>query len=107
WDFRAAERDYRRGLDLNPNYGTGHQWYSDYLRSMGRVEESRREIEIARAVDPFSRPIAVVACARYFSDRQFEEAVAFAKQIAAIDRRIAPTFCAANALVAMGRFDEA
>ena len=31
WDFISADREHQRAIALNPNYGTGHQWYSHYL----------------------------------------------------------------------------
>ena len=29
WDWAGAEREFRRALDLNPNYATAHQWYAE------------------------------------------------------------------------------
>jgi hypothetical protein len=35
WDFAAAEREYRSGLELNPGYATGHDRYGFYLNRIG------------------------------------------------------------------------
>jgi len=80
FDFAGAERDYRRSLDHNPNYATGHQWYSEYLREMGRIDEARREIELARQLDPLSRPIASAMCWGLITEARFDEAIAFARK---------------------------
>ena len=80
FDFAGAERDYRRSLDHNPNYATGHQWYSEYLREMGRIEEARGEIELARQLDPLSRPIASAMCWGLITEARFGEAIAFARK---------------------------
>src|SRR2546426_3935861 len=37
WDFAGAEREYRRALELNPDYPTGHQRYGVFLSQQGRV----------------------------------------------------------------------
>jgi TolB-like protein/Tfp pilus assembly protein PilF len=52
WDWRGAEREYRRALRLNPNYATGYHWYSHFLTSMGRTEASHAEAERALELDP-------------------------------------------------------
>jgi tetratricopeptide (TPR) repeat protein len=54
WDWRGAEADFRRALELNPKYATAHQWYASYLTQMGKYDLARREIEQAQALDPLS-----------------------------------------------------
>jgi DNA-binding winged helix-turn-helix (wHTH) protein/TolB-like protein len=90
WDFEGAERDYRRALELNPNYATGHQWYSDYLRAMGRTEEARREVDTAFRLDPLSPAINSARCYSLLHDRRYEEALAFAEQSESVRRRPLP-----------------
>ena len=40
WDWPAAEQDFKRAIELNPNYANAHNFYASYLMSRGRVEES-------------------------------------------------------------------
>jgi tetratricopeptide (TPR) repeat protein len=54
WNFVAAEKEFRRTLELNPNNATGHQWYGEFLSVFGRHEEAIRELETAVALDPLS-----------------------------------------------------
>ncbi len=54
WDWEGAEREFKRGLELNPNYPTGHQWYAEYFTKMGRFDEAIREINRAQELDPLS-----------------------------------------------------
>ncbi len=49
WDWQAAEREFRRALELDAGYASARQWYSWYLAAMGRIGESLVEGE--RAVD--------------------------------------------------------
>ena len=70
WDWPAAERAYRRAIELNPNYATAHQWYAEFLTAMGRFDEAEREGRLALALDPMSPIInAVVAWNRTMARR--------------------------------------
>jgi tetratricopeptide (TPR) repeat protein len=99
FDFAGAERDYRRSIELNPNYATAHQWYSQYLREMGRVDEARREIDIALKLDPLSRPINAGACFGLLLDRRYRDAAAFARNSETLGRPLPQ--CAARAELAL------
>ncbi len=54
WDFAGAEKEFRRALELSPNYATAHQWYGEYLSLMGRHAEAIREDQTATQLDPAS-----------------------------------------------------
>jgi serine/threonine protein kinase/tetratricopeptide (TPR) repeat protein len=82
WDWSLAEREFRRSIELNPEYATGHHWYAEYLAVQKRFEESLREIERARQLNP-TLPIMhhdvgkILLYARRFdeSETQFKEAL--------------------------------
>jgi TolB-like protein/Tfp pilus assembly protein PilF len=54
WNWSAAEQEYRRAIELDPNYATAHQWYAEELAIVGRFPEAMGEIEQARTLDPLS-----------------------------------------------------
>mgnify|MGYP003576096355 CR=1 FL=1 len=54
WDWKAAELEFKRALDLNPNYSDGHQMYSYYLTAMKRFDESFTQMQRAKELDPAS-----------------------------------------------------
>ena len=54
WDFSAADRAFRKAIDLNPSLSTGRQWYSIFLEAMGRFEEAVIQAEMGRDLDPLS-----------------------------------------------------
>ena len=55
FDFERADREYRRGIELNPNYATGHQWYAESgLGALGRFDEAIAEMKRALELDPLS-----------------------------------------------------
>jgi tetratricopeptide (TPR) repeat protein len=53
WDWPGSDREFRRAIDLQPNYPTAHHWYSHYLAAVGLVDDSLAEIRRAHQLDPF------------------------------------------------------
>jgi TolB-like protein/Tfp pilus assembly protein PilF len=58
WDWAGAEKEFQRALALNPNYARAHQWYAQYLRTMGRQDLAVEELKRAEQLDPISLQIA-------------------------------------------------
>ena len=54
WNWKAAETEFKRALELNPNYATGHFWYGELLVCLGRFEEGILEMKRALELDPVS-----------------------------------------------------
>ena len=54
WDWAAAEREFRRALDLSPSFADAHFSYSRFLAASGRMEEAVAEIRRAEELDPRS-----------------------------------------------------
>jgi serine/threonine protein kinase/tetratricopeptide (TPR) repeat protein len=54
WEWQGAEKEYKRAIELNPNYATARQWYSIYLSKLGRWDESITQARQAVELDPFS-----------------------------------------------------
>jgi len=76
WDWDGAEKALARGVELNPNYGTAHHFFADYLKGMGRFDEALVQIREAQALDPLSTAInAGVGHVLYLS-RRYDEAIA-------------------------------
>jgi TolB-like protein/DNA-binding winged helix-turn-helix (wHTH) protein/Flp pilus assembly protein TadD len=54
WDFESAEKEFRRGVELNPSYATAHHWYAWHLTLLGRDREAIAEMRTAKNLDPLS-----------------------------------------------------
>ena len=54
WNWPAAERSFRRAIELNPSYASARQFYAHLLASSLRHDEAIAEIQRAREIDPFS-----------------------------------------------------
>jgi eukaryotic-like serine/threonine-protein kinase len=76
WDWRSAEREYQRAIQLNPNYATAHQWYAECLSMLGRHSEAIAEIKKAHELDPLSLIINQGVGGKYLYARRYDEAMA-------------------------------
>jgi TolB-like protein/DNA-binding winged helix-turn-helix (wHTH) protein/Tfp pilus assembly protein PilF len=75
WDWQTAEKEFRRAIELNPNYATAHHWYAEHLMTRGRFDEALHESELARQLDPLSLIIAADNGAILFYSRQYDRAI--------------------------------
>lgn len=107
FDWVKAEEEYRRAIQLNPNYATAHQWYAECLALLGRTNEAIAESELARALDPLSLIIAADRGVILYYARRYDDAIAQLRGV----REMEPAFPRAQmvvaALVEKGQFSEA
>jgi TolB-like protein/DNA-binding winged helix-turn-helix (wHTH) protein len=75
WDWEAAEREFRRAIQLNPSYATAHQWYAELLSFRGRFREALEESDRARRLDPLSLIIAADDAAILYYARQYDRSI--------------------------------
>ena len=57
WDWPGAEREFKRALELNPNYAEAHDFYSLLLAETGRANEAIAAGSYALELDPLSLEI--------------------------------------------------
>jgi TolB-like protein/DNA-binding winged helix-turn-helix (wHTH) protein/Tfp pilus assembly protein PilF len=96
YDWQTAEREFRRAIQLNPDYATAHQWYAEYLGWQGRFDEALVESERARRLDPMSLIIATDRGAILFYARQYDRAIEQFRAVLEMD----PAFSNARAFLA-------
>jgi len=75
WDWERAESEFKRAIELNPNYATAHQWYSAFFTYVGKFDESLYHIKRAQELDPGSLMISAQVGAPYLSMRQYDQAI--------------------------------
>ena len=108
YDWETAEKEFRRAIELDPNYATAHQWYGEYLSWMGRFDQALAESERARLLDPLSLVVLMDRASILFRSRQYDRALAEDRIILDTD----PSFVggwqvATSVYVAKGQFQEA
>jgi DNA-binding winged helix-turn-helix (wHTH) protein/tetratricopeptide (TPR) repeat protein len=74
-DWIAAEREFKKCLELNPDLVLGHQRYGSFLAFIGRFEQSTAHYEQALELDPFSLQINMNLATNYYLTGEYEMAV--------------------------------
>ncbi len=108
YDWPGSEKEFRRAIQLNPQYATAHQWYAEFLSWQGRFGEAFAESERARQLDPLSLIIASDHAAILYDSRQYDAAVKQCRSVLELD----PNYDHARSLMIpsylqLGRYDEA
>ena len=96
YDFVAAEPEYKRALELNPNYATAHQWFAEMLVNSGRLDEAAVEFRRALDLEPLSLPINWDYGRFFYMSRRYDESIAQHKKTLELD----PSFARAHRTLA-------
>jgi serine/threonine-protein kinase len=75
YDWAGAEEDYRRSLELNPNYPLSHLFFGIFLSHLERPDEALKEIKSALQLDPLSLPINAGVGLVHYLARRYDEAI--------------------------------
>lgn len=76
FDLDRSEKEFRRAIELKPNYATAHQWFAANLTVVKRFEESIAELRLAEELDPLSPDIGTDLGATFVFARKYDEAIA-------------------------------
>ena len=107
-DIESAQSEFQRAITLDPNYATAHQWYGEFLMSLGRWNEAVAEYRKAQDLDPFSLIINAQYGWSMIHAGRYEEALAQLQKTKEMD----PNFCATHLWLAQlyraqGKMNEA
>ncbi len=76
WNSSAAEKEFKRSIELKPDYATAHQWYAiHYLTAMGRLEEAVQEMKRALELEPASLVMNTFMGATLYYAGRYDEAI--------------------------------
>jgi TolB-like protein/DNA-binding winged helix-turn-helix (wHTH) protein/Tfp pilus assembly protein PilF len=109
WNWREEEKDYKRAIELNPNYSVAHHWYGDtYLVLVGRIDDAIAELRKAHELDPLSSVVATDLAKRLADAHRYDEAVALFQKTLDVDPDFMPArHYLAQAYEQMGRYPDA
>jgi TolB-like protein/DNA-binding winged helix-turn-helix (wHTH) protein len=107
WDWQGAEQEFRRAIELNPNYAQAPHWYGNLLLDPeGRHEEAITEMRRAQELDPFSLIIHADTGFAYYLAGRYEPALqAYQKVLAANPNFVPVHFYLAKYYLQTGQYD--
>ncbi len=76
FEWAAAERSFKRAIQLKPGYGPAHHWYAIYLTQHGRFPEAIGEIKTAISLDPLSTGANAQFASVLMMARRYDDAIA-------------------------------
>ncbi len=87
WDWAAAEKEWARALELNPNSANTHAYYAHFLANRGRAAEGVPHSERAIQLDPFNALYhALYGVVLQYLER-YDDGLAAARAALAIDSK--------------------
>ncbi len=92
WDRDGSEKEYRRAIELKPNYATAHHWLGADLSNVKRFDDSLVELRRAEELDPLSPIIGTNLGDTLVFARRYDEAIAQYKRTLVRD----PNFASAH-----------
>ena len=75
WDWPGAEKEFKRAMELNPNYAHAHQEYSLFLSAVGRNAQAEGEMKRAEELDPTSLLIGKDLGDLFYLQRDYDKAL--------------------------------
>ncbi|MEP6913666.1 MAG: tetratricopeptide repeat protein [bacterium] len=108
WDWAGAEKEFKRAMQLDPNYAPAHHWYCWFLLALERFDEAIQAGKRALDVDPLALPINMAVGKAYFYARQFDDSIAQSQKTLEMDPGFMPAlFYLARAYHQKGKHEEA
>jgi serine/threonine protein kinase/Tfp pilus assembly protein PilF len=88
WDWPAAETEFKRAIELNPNDAIARSHYSGFLVAMGRFEEGIAQGTHSHELDPLSLPLGATFASSLVAMGRYDEAIEQCRKILEMDPNI-------------------
>jgi DNA-binding winged helix-turn-helix (wHTH) protein/Tfp pilus assembly protein PilF len=74
WNWREAENEFRRAVELDPSSILARYSYANFLKHLGRFDEAAEQLNSALELDPLSPVLNQMLGAFLFYEKRYEEA---------------------------------
>ena len=105
WNWREAEKESRRAIELNPNFAEAYHLYAYVLLAMNRNDEAVAAQRTSQELDPFARPWAlgyVLDCAGKYEEASRE----LRQRVEALPTNVGLRYNLAQSLLIQGKEKE-
>ncbi len=75
WDWKEAEKNFRKAIDLQPGYASAYERYALFLGCMGRTDEAIKFMEKAYKLDPLSPSVSTGVGRMYHFAGYYDKAI--------------------------------
>ena len=79
WDWAGAEPEWRRTLEIDPNYASAHAFFAHFLAITGRIDEAVPHSERALELDPFNALFHALYAQVLCGVQRYDDSVAAAR----------------------------
>ena len=108
WNWPAADVEYRKAIELNPNDVTARHWYALHLAELGRFDEALGQIDAALRLDPLSPIIRAAKAKILFVAHRYDQALEQCRAALDLEPNFAPALIMTGRIyTAQGKFREA
>ena len=108
WNWEASENELKLAININPNYGTAHQYYAELLEILGRAKEAREQIDLALRLNPNSYIMTQISARLYYKNGLYEKAIIEANKAKELNiKSLGPYFLIVNCYTYLGKNEEA
>jgi serine/threonine-protein kinase len=107
WDWVAADREFRRTLQLSPSDAEAHRTYSFYLAALARADEAQAESLHAQQLDPLSIWTQITAGYVFYFNRKYDEAIEQCRKVLEWDPNSVGGYdCLGTSYLAKGMYEQ-
>ena len=109
WQWKEAEKEFKRAIKLNPNSSDSHLAYATFLGSMCRFDEARAEGKRTLELDPLSLSANLtLGWTLYYFTREYDQAIEHGRRMLDME----PSFFGAHWMISAclnlkGEFEQA
>lgn len=109
WDWPAADRAFKRALEINPVYATALHWYASiYLTAQGRLNEALEWQQRAVQLEPLSLVMNTNLAWITYQARDYEQAIAHCQRVLELQpTHVQAIYYLGLVRIQQGRYDEA
>jgi serine/threonine-protein kinase len=85
WDWTAAEAEFKRAIELDPNNAIYRVVYADFLSTQERFTDAMAQAQYAQELDPISVYVSSALAKVFYNSRQYDRALEGYRQMLELD----------------------